>query len=110
MKKTAIAERRAKALQEFAEKIGDYSAAKTIINRYYRVCAAEQRLLILENDKRTADSRYTALLCEKCDKMRAGLKKIANAYGLIVVYYSHLPTITTEIGGNNVFETFFYNN
>lgn len=108
MKKT-IAELRKKALQDFAEKIGDISAAKTIINRYYRICAAEQRLLILENDERTVNSRYTAEQCEKCDRMRAKLKKIVNAHGLIIVNYSHLPTITNQNGGNNVFETFFYN-
>lgn len=110
MKKTTIAEQRAKALQEFAEKIGDIDAAKTIINRYYRVCAAEQRLLILENDERTADSRYTAEQREKCDKMYANLEKIANKHGLIIVNYSHLPTITARKGDNNAFETFFYNN
>lgn len=110
MKKTTIAEQRAKALQEFAEKIGDYSAAKIIINRFYRVCAAEQRLLILENDEKTVNSRYTAEQREKCDKMRANLKKIANAHGLVMVYYSHLPTITARKGDNNAFETFFYNN
>lgn len=98
MAKMTIAQMREKALDRFnTDYIKDMTKAANLVNRFYRLSAMDDRLLILENDERTIYSRYTTELtarAERClDKLREDLKP----YGLTIRYYSWLPTLE-EIG------------
>lgn len=59
MKQPTICERRNAQVYKLVEycKI-DYKSARTLLNRYYRYVALEQRCNILENDERYYNTKY----------------------------------------------------
>ena len=72
----------------------DYAEAKRMMNRFYRLCGLEERLLYLENDERTYNSWYTKECDAKAERWRnrlnADFKRI---YGLELVYCGYAPSI-----------------
>ena len=109
MRKMTIAEQRAKEVERLAERTNDFTTAKNLMTRYYRLAGALTRLLYLENDERTANRASTKALDERADKMRKRLDTDFQKYGLMLVFYGFLPTITDHQGGNDVIYTYFYN-
>lgn len=108
MKKT-ISELRAREVERLTERTNDYSTAKNLMNRYYRLAGALTRLLYLENDERTANRASTKALDDRADKMRKRLDSDFQKYGLMLEFYGFIPTITDHKGGSDVISTFFYN-
>ena len=91
---------RRNALERFNETyIKDIEKARKIRNTLDRLCALEDRLLILENDERTAGGRYVKELEESEKKRIERLNKMLEPYGLNVVFSSHLAQIG-EYGAN----------
>ena len=83
--------------------------AKKLMVSFYRLCGLEERLLYLENNEKTCNSRYVASLEAKAEKWRERLQVAFKSYGLMLVWYGYLPAITAYKGGNEVIYTFFYN-
>ena len=108
MRKRTIAEQRAKEVEHLAERTNDYTTAKNLMTRYYKLAGALTRLLYLENDERTANRASTKALDERADKMRKRLDADFQKYGLMLEFYGFLPTITDHKGGNDVIYTYFY--
>lgn len=109
MKKMTIAEQRAKEVEHLAKITKDYATAENLMNRYYRLAGALNRLLYLENEERTCNLASTKYLDERADKMRKRLDADFRKYGLMLIFYGYLPTITDHEGGNDVIYTYFYN-
>lgn len=107
-RKITIAELREKQLDKLATITNDYSVACNLMNRFYRLAGMETRLLYLENDERTCNKRYTVELAERRDKAFDRLNADFQKYGLILIYYGYIPTITDHEGGNAVIDTYFY--
>lgn len=108
--KNTIAEKRLAEVHKLADNYThDFSTAKNLMNRFYRVCGALERLLYLENDEKTCNRRYTLELSDKTDKAVKRLKADFNKCGLILEFYGYLPTITDHKGGNDVIYRYFYN-
>lgn len=85
---------RENVLERFNETyIKDYDKAKKIRNTLDRLCALEDRLLILENDERTAGGSYSKSLEESEERRIKNLNKMLKPYGLSVVFCSHLAQI-----------------
>ena len=94
MAKMTIAQLREKALERFTtEYIQDSDKARNLVNRFYRLSAMDDRLLILENDERTANRYYTKELSIKATKSLDRLRNDLKQYGLTIRYYSWLPTL-----------------
>ena len=109
MKKT-IAEARRMELEKLTDNYTHDSAiSENLMNRFYRICGALNRLLILENTEMTANTVYTQDLDNKTQKAITCLKTDFEKYGLTLVFYGYLPTITDKPGSNDVIFTFFYN-
>ena len=87
-----IAELREKEVNKFAE-VSGMEKAKNIMNRYYRLCGMDERLLYLENDERTHDKPFTTELSAKRDKAYDKLNADLQAYGMKLTYFGYLPTI-----------------
>lgn len=115
MRKLTIAELRQKEVRRLAsldtknERPEAIAEAKKLMNSFYRFCGVEERLLYLANSERTCNSGYTASLELKAEKWRERLQIAFKPYGLILVWYGYLPTITDHEGGNEVIYTYFYN-
>ena len=104
-----IAELRRNELEKITSKYtNNPETSKNFMCRFYRVCSALERLSILENDERTANESYTLKLSETTHKRVERLKADFEKYGLTLVFYSHLPTITNKKGNNEKISTFFY--
>lgn len=85
---------RENVLERFNETyIKDMEKARKIRNTLDRLCALEDRLLILENDERTAGGSYSKSLEESEERRIKNLNKILKPYGLSVVFCSHLAQI-----------------
>ena len=85
---------RANILERFNETyIKDMGKARKIRNTLDRLCALEDRLLILENDERTAGGRYVKELEESEIRRVKNLNKLLKPYDLEVVFCSHLAQI-----------------
>lgn len=118
MKKPTIAELRAKEVTRLAYIIaaktpnadGCGDIARNFMNRYYRLAGMCDRLLYLENDEHTANTRYTAELKERREKLFEKLNADFERYaGLMLIYYSWLPTIADSKGGSDIINRYFYN-
>ncbi len=115
MKKMSIAELRSREVYKLAgmdaknDIITAITEAKKLMNSFYRFCGLEETLLYLQNDERTCNSGYTAKLELKAEKWRERLQAAFTPYGLMLVWYGYLPTITNHEGGNEVIYTYFYN-
>ena len=83
-------------------------AAENLMNRFYRICGALDRLLILENTKETVNTAYTQDLDSRTQKAINRLKADFEKYGLTLVFYGYLPTITDKPGNNEKIHTYFY--
>lgn len=109
MKKT-IAEARRMELNKLTDNYThDNAISENLMNRFYRICGALNRLLILENTEMTVNTVYTQDLDNKTQKAITCLKTDFEKYGLTLVFYGYLPTITDKPGSNDVIFTFFYN-
>lgn len=72
----------------------DYKEARRIMNSFYRLCGLDERILYLENDSRTHDSKYTKECEERAERWRNRLNsKFKEIYGLEIVYCGYLPSI-----------------
>ncbi len=114
MKKMSIAELRRKEVYRLAEMDtkNDVNTALTeatkLMNSFYKLCGLEERLLYLENEERTCNIKFVACLEIKAEKWRERLQNAFSTYGLILVWYGYLPTITDHEGGSEVIYTYFY--
>ena len=103
MAKMTIAQQRERAVTQLAQRIAaeptetERASAKKLMNRFYRLCGADERLLYLENDERTHNRPSTIELASKRDKMLDALKQDFKAYNISLVYYGYLPTICDSI-------------
>lgn len=85
---------RRNVLERFNETyIKDIEKARKIRNTLDRLCALEDRLVILENDERTAGGRYVKELEASEERRIKRLNKMLKPYGLSVVFCSHLAQI-----------------
>ena len=111
MAKRTIAQKREQALNNM---IRDYNipenTARTLMNRFYRLCGALDRLVILENEERTANLRWVNELTETTNKRSKKLSEDFNLYGLNLVYFGYLPTICPlgKSSSSEAVPTFFY--
>ena len=85
------------------------ATASNLMNRYYRLCGADERLLYLENDERTANRRSTQALSEQTEKRLAKLQADFKVYGLKLVYFGYMPTICYIDSTQTAVERYFYN-
>lgn len=108
MRKMTIAEMRKRELDKLETITNNNKIATNLMNRYYRLAAMEMRLLYLENTEYHHNKSYTLELIKKRDNTLDRLDKDLHKYGLMLIYYSHIPTITDHKGGNAVIDTFFY--
>lgn len=115
MNKMSIAELRSREVYKLAGmNIKDnmntaIAEATKLMNSFYRFCGLEERLLYLVNSEKTCNSRYVVSLEVKAEKWRERLQAAFKPYGLMLVWYGYLPTITDHKGGNEVINTYFYN-
>lgn len=69
MKKLTVAERRERELRFAAERYSiPYDKLKHLMNRFYRLNGALERLSYFENDARTCNRRSTKELSESIDR------------------------------------------
>lgn len=108
MKKTIAEARRMELENLTANYTNNHAISENLMNRFYRICGALNRLLILENTEATANTVYTQDLDNKTQKAINRLKADFGKYGLTLVFYSHLPTITDKPGNNDKIYTYFY--
>lgn len=109
-----IADIRYNSLNRFNEAyIHDINKASYIINSYYRLCGLSNRLLILDNDERTYNTRYTTNLHAREDRHINRLNEALKPYGLCLMFFSWLPSICIKDDSGNkgtrVYEPTFYN-
>lgn len=108
MKKT-IAEARRMELEKLTDNYThDNAISENLMNRFYRICGALNRLLILENTEMTVNTFYTQDLDSRTQKAINRLKADFEKYGLTLVFYGYLPTITDKPGNNEKIHTYFY--
>lgn len=108
MEKT-IAEARRMELEKLTDNYThDNAISENLMNRFYRICGALNRLLILENTEMTVNTVYTQDLDSRTQKAINRLKADFEKYGLTLVFYGYLPTITDKPGNNKKIYTYFY--
>lgn len=111
-----IAEMRRRSVRELAERRNpnpteeDMALAKKTMNRYYRLCGMDERLLYLENDYKMHDKPYTIALAEKRDKLLDSLNSVfKNEFNARLVYFGYLPTICEVTSTRDLYLAHFYN-
>ena len=108
MKRTIAEARRMELGNLTANYTHDGAISESLMNRFYRICGALNRLLILENTEMTANTEYTQDRHNKTQKAIDRLKVDFEKYGLTLVFYGYLPTITDKPGNNDKIYTYFY--
>ena len=108
MKRTIAEARRMELEKLTANYTLDYAVSENLMNRFYRICGALNRLLILENTETTVNTVYTQDLDNRTSKAIDRLKTDFEKYGLTLVFYGYLPTITDKPGNNDKIYTYFY--
>ena len=108
MKKTIAEARKIELERLTANYTHNNAISENLMNRFYRICGALNRLLILENTETTANTAYTQDLDNKTQKAITCLKANFEKYGLTLVFYGYLPTITDKPGNNDKIYTYFY--
>lgn len=104
-----IAEARRMELEKLtASYTHDSTISENLMNRFYRICGALNRLLILENTAETVNAVYTQNLDDRTQQAIPRLKADFEKYGLTLVFYGYLPTITDKPGNNDKIYTYFY--
>ena len=110
MAKTTIAEKRATAAIELANRTnGNIENARKAMNAYYRLCRLEERLLNLENDSRTHNTRYTKQLQEREERAIERVKKYFEEFNATLIWFGYLPTICDKEKKNDLYLAYFYN-
>jgi hypothetical protein len=110
MRKTTIAERRAKAVIELANRTnGNINGAKKAMNAYYRLCGLEERLLYLENDEHTCNSSYCKKLQEQEERAIERVKKYFEEFNAVLIWFGYLPTICELGTTQDLYLAHFYN-
>lgn len=110
MKRLTVAEMREKELVNASEKYGiEYKELKTMMNRYYRLCGAYERLLYLKNDERTCNNSYTTELSEQTKNRYFKLNNVFKKYGLEMKFFGYIPTICEIRTTVTAIERHFYN-
>ena len=110
MRKTTIAEKRAKAAIELANRTnGNIENARKAMNAYYKLCGLEERLLNLENDSRTHNTRYTKQLQEREERAIERVKKYFEEFNATLIWYGYMPTICDKEKKNDLYLAHFYN-
>lgn len=108
MKKTIAFSRAAELEKLTANYTHDHAVSVNLMNRFYRICGALNRLLILENTEATVNTAYTQDLDDRTSKAINRLKADFEKHGLTLVFYGYLPTITDKPGNNDKIYTYFY--
>lgn len=101
MAKMTIAQLREKEVYNLASynANNDVAAARTLMNRFYRLAALDMRVCELENDERFCNSRYTKGLSEKAYRWFKRLQHDVQEYtgNVLTVYYCGVyPSIGTK--------------
>lgn len=110
MKKLTVAERRERELKFATEKYNiPYDEGKRLMNRFYRLNGAQERLLYLENDSRTCNKRSTKELSESLSRRSDKLNEDFNKYGLCLNYFGYLATICEKETTRTAIEAIYYN-
>lgn len=76
----------------------NYKKAKKVYNAFKRLNKLNDRLLILDNDERRYNSRYTALLHDEAEALEKQVKKALKAFKLQLRYYNWLASICDDNG------------
>lgn len=109
MKKLTVAERRERELRFAAERYSiPYDKLKHLMNRFYRLNGALERLSYLENDERTCNRRSTKELSESTDRRSEKLNADLEKYGLCLDYFGHLATICEKGTTRTAIEAIYY--
>lgn len=109
-----IAELRRKSAYTLAERKdsqpndAQIQAATRLMNSYYRLCGLCDRLLYLENDKRTCNRHSTKRAEERREKWSNRLNKQLSEYNACLEYFGHLPTICALGTTQDLYLTHFY--
>ena len=103
-----IAQLREIELNKLIKITGDEQKARNLMNRYYRLCGMDERLLYLENDERTANRRSTQELSEKAQTALDRLNQDFKPYGIKLQYFGYLPTITYIDNTSTAINSYFY--
>ena len=111
MKRQTIAELRNKAIIQLSERSNEPNTneARKTMNAFYRLCGMDERLLYLENEERTCNSRYTKALAEQRDKAFERVKGYLAPFNATLVYYGCLPTIVETGSNKDLYLRHFYN-
>ena len=105
----SIKERRAAARANMSDGFKVPAAvAQNLMNRFYRLCGAETRLLYLENDERTVNLRWVQDLSQQRDRRREKLDKDFSKYGLALKYFGYLPQICEAGTTREAVPRYFY--
>lgn len=109
MKKLTVAERRERQLRFAAERYSiPYDELKHLMNRFYRLNGALERLSYLENDARTCNRRSTKELSESTDRRSDILNADLEKYGLCLDYFGYLATICEKGTTRTAIESIYY--
>ena len=110
MKKSTIAELRSKAIIQLSERNNELTTdeARKTMNAFYRLCGMDQRLLYLENEERTCNSRYTKALAEQRDRAFERVKGYLVPFNATLVYFGYLPTIVETGSTRDLYLRHFY--
>lgn len=104
-KKSAIDLAERKASRPSAEEI---AKATSIMNNYYRLCGLDERLLYLESNERTYNSRFMKELEEKQKKWYKRLNAQFNEYSAELIYFGYFPTICAKGTTQKLYLAHFY--
>lgn len=108
MRTSVKAERAAARVRMSAEFKVPAAVAQNLMNRFYRLCGADTRLLYLENDERTVNLRWVHDLSQQRDKRREKLDKDFSKYGLALKYFGYLPQICEAGTTREAVPRYFY--
>ena len=110
MRKPTIAEKRAKAIIELANRTtGNIENAKKAMNAYYRLCGLEERLLYLENNEKTHNSYYTKKLQKQEERAIERVRKYFKEFDAVLIWFGYLPTICSAGTTQDLYLAHFYN-
>lgn len=115
MAKMTIAQKRERAVYILAQRKEEDPSEKTlsdarrIMNSYYRLCGLDERLLYLENNERTCNSRYTAEQEKRREKWYNRLNKEFAQFDAQLVYFGYCSTICKKDSTQDLYLAYFYN-
>ena len=108
MARLTIAQLREIELNKLSEITKDQDKARNMMNRYYRLCGMDERLLYLENDERWHDKQSTKDLEAQRDQAWERRNKDFNDYGMKLTYFGYLPTITNKEDTTTAINAYYY--